>query len=87
MGIHNDKALFGTVESQDSSVHVHIMKAGKDFIYVTQKDNILFMWRDEPINTENGWRGKYPYVNNVLYKKIKETIGDRKLNEPEMITW
>ena len=63
------------------------MKAGTDLIYVTQKDNILFMWLDEPINTENGWRGKYPYVNSVLYKKLKETIGDRKLNEPEMITW
>ena len=51
------------------------MKAGNDFIYVTQKDNILFMWLDEPINTENGWKGKHPYVNSVLYKKIKEIIG------------
>lgn len=63
------------------------MKAGKDFIYVTQKDNILFMWLDEPIKTDNGCKGKHPYVNSVLYKKIEEIIGDRKLNEPEMITW
>lgn len=61
------------------------MKVGKDFVYVTQKNDMLFMWLDEPVKTEKGWQGKQPYVNSVLYKKIHDIVGNRKIEEYEMI--
>lgn len=43
------------------------------------------MWLDEPVKTEKGWQGKQPYVNSVLYKKIQDIVGNRKIEEYEMI--
>lgn len=64
------------------------MKVCKDFCYVTQsKNGKLFMWADEPHKVGDEWVGKYPYVNSVVYGKLHDIIGDRKLDEPEMITW
>lgn len=45
------------------------------------------MWADEPHKVGDEWVGKYPYVNSVVYGKLHDIIGDRKLDEPEMITW
>lgn len=61
------------------------MIIGKDFVYITQKNNIIFMWLDEPIETSSGWVGKIPYLNSVVYKKVLRAIGNTRLTEPEII--
>lgn len=61
------------------------MKAGADFIYVTQQNGKTLLWLDEPMKKDNVWVGKQPYVNSVMYNAVLTMIGDRKLDEPEMI--
>ncbi len=61
------------------------MTAGKDFIYITQNDDKIFMWVDEPQQTHIGWIGKQPYVNSVVHEMICRAIGDVKLDGPEVI--
>lgn len=61
------------------------MKPGNDYVYVTQCDDTLFMWLDEPVLTNGIWIGRQPYVNSILHEKVVETIGSKKLNEPEII--
>lgn len=61
------------------------MTAGKDFIYITQHEGKIFMWVDEPVNTEHGWIGKQPYVNSVVYEMICTAVGDIKFDGSEVI--
>lgn len=61
------------------------MKPGNDYVYVTQCDDTLFMWLDEPVLTNGIWIGRQPYVNSILHEKVVETISSKKLNEPEII--
>lgn len=61
------------------------MKVKSDFIYVTQQNGKTLLWLDEPVKRNNVWVGKQPYVDSVMHDTVVALIGDRKLDEPEMI--
>lgn len=61
------------------------MKVGKDFIWVTQENNKLFMWADEPIKKDGRWIGERPVVNSVWYNVINKVFHGKQIDEPELV--
>lgn len=51
------------------------------------QNGFIGVWLDEPKRLKNVWKGKFPFVNYLVYKKIKNIVKESQMNwESDFIT-